>query len=221
VEEALKVKEVEKLLGGMGAELEEQFSAFEKQAKERVRIATQYGFDVVAIEKRNAEDRAALVDQILSSRVGSLQTLLDDFKFGDLFEGTAADQRTALLAEIATTRTAADAGEDGAADRLAALLRQLTELSRDAFGTAGSEYATDRDSAVSAAEAVIKAENDRIRAAQDAVATTNSELKTISTLTYESNDLLSQIAASLAQLTGSQAITTSLPAYTDLVAIGK
>jgi hypothetical protein len=199
LEEALKVREVEKLLGGLGAELEDQFKAFETQAKERVRIATQYGFDVVEIEKRNAEDRAKLVDEILSDRVGSLQQLLNDMKFGDLFEGSAADRREALLVEIAKARQAAEAGEDGAADTLADLLRQLTELSREAYGTAGDEYAADRDNAVSAAEAVIKAENDRIKAAQDAVDATNAKLDTANELANEQVQYLAEIASSLAR----------------------
>jgi len=206
LEEALKVKQVETLLGGIGAELQNQFQALEAQAKERLRIATQYGFDVVAIEKKNAEDRAKLVDQLLSERVGSLQALLDDIKFGDLFEGSLADQRQALLAEIAKTKTAADAGEEGAADKLATLSRQLIDLSRDAYGTAGNEYGADRASVIGASETVIQLENDRIRAAADAAAQTNSTLATISDQTAVSNDLLSKIAAALTAAGGANAV---------------
>src|SRR3546814_21053129 len=95
-----------------------------------------------------------MVDQILSDRIGSLQSLLDNMKYGDLFEGSLADQRQALLAQVAEAKTAAEAGEEGAADRLATLSRQLVELSRDAFGTAGAEYASDRDSVIGPAAAV-------------------------------------------------------------------
>ncbi len=199
IAEALKVQEVEQLLGGLGAEMAAQFKAFEAQAKERLRIATQYGFDVVAIEKRNAEDRAKLVDQILTDRVGSLQTLLDDMKFGNLAEGSLVDQRTALLAEIAKAQAAAQAGEEGAADKLAALSRSLIELSREAYGTAGDEYGADRDNAIAAAEAVIKAENDRIKAAQDSVGATNTKLDTANQLAEEQVQYLAEIASSLAQ----------------------
>lgn len=199
IAEALKVQEVEQLLGGLGAEMAAQFKAFETQAKERLRIATQYGFDVVAIEKKNAEDRAKLVDQILTDRVGSLQTLLDDMKFGNLAEGSPADQRTALLAEIAKAQAAAQAGEEGAADKLASLSRSLIELSREAYGTAGDEYGADRDNAIAAAEAVIKAENDRIKAAQDSVGATNTKLDTANQLAEEQVQYLAEIASSLAQ----------------------
>ncbi|NML88344.1 hypothetical protein HHL26_04595 [Sphingobium sp. TB-6] len=203
--EALKVKEVETLLGGIGAELQNQFQALETQAKERLRIATEYGFDVVAIEKKNAEDRAKLVDQLLTERIGSIQTLLNDLKYGDLYEGSLADQRQALLAEIAKAKTAAEAGEDGAADKLATLSRQLVELSRDAYGTAGSEYASDRDSVINASENILQIETDRIQAAADAAAQTNTTLSTISDQTAVSNDLLAKIAAALTAAGGTNA----------------
>ena len=197
VAEALKVREVEELLGGMGDALKRQFAEFEEQAKERLRIATQYGFDVKKIEERNAEDRAKLVEQILSSRVGSLQTLLDDLKFGDLFEGTAAERRDKLLTEIASAKSDAEKGVDGAADKLADLTRQLVETSRDAYGTAGGEYAADRSNAISTAEKIIAAENERIRAAQQATVDTSKAMQTQNQLTNETNDILSEMRAIL------------------------
>jgi len=212
IAEALKVQEVEDLLGGLGSEVEKALRDYEDQAKERLRIATQYGFDVTAIEKRNAEDRAKLIDQILEQRVGSLKQLLEDMAYGDLFEGSLVDQRQALLGEIAKARTDADNGVDGAGDTLASLLRKLQDVSRDAYGTAGPEYAADRATAQAAAEAVIKAENDRIKAAQDAQLSTVAKLETSNALADEANDLLTQIAkntAALASLTGSSAAATS------------
>lgn len=197
IQEALKVRDVEEIIGGIGSTLERQFAEFETQAKERLRIARQYGFDVTKIEQRNAEDRAKLVDQILAERVGGLQQLLEDLKFGDLFEGSAADRRDKLLAEIATAKTDAEQGVDGAADRLADLTRQLVETSRDAYGTAGSEYASDRASAISNAEAIIAAENERIKAAQQATLDTSKAMQTQNQLTNETNDILSEIRALL------------------------
>jgi hypothetical protein len=197
VQEALKVREVEEILGGLGNALERQFREFEDQAKERVRIATQYGFDVSKIEARNAEDRAKMVEQILSTRVGSLQQLLDDMKFGDLFEGSAADRRSKLLTEIAAAKADAEKGVDGAADKLADLTRKLVETSRDAYGTAGGEYASDRSNAISTAEKIIAAENERIRAAQQASVDTSKAMQTQNQLTNETNDILSEMRAIL------------------------
>lgn len=219
--EALKVQEVENLLSGLGTQMASQFKAFEAQAKERVRIASQYGFDVVAIEKKNAEDRVKLVDQLLTDRVGSLQTLLADMKSGDLFEGSAVDRRTALLSEIASVKAKAEAGEDGAADKLAALVRQLIDTTKEDFGTAGGELTSDRATAISAAESVIKAENDRIRAAQDAATGTTEQLASISTKTDETNDLLAKIAGDIATIANGGSGGGSIVLDTDLVAIGR
>lgn len=193
VKEALKVQEVEEIVAGLGGTLERQFREFEAQAKERVRIATQYGFDVTKIEQRNAEDRAKLVDQILTERVGSLQSLLDDLKYGDLFEGTADERRSKLLTEIAVAKSDAEKGVDGAADKLADLSRQLVETSREAYGTAGGEYASDRANAISTAEAIIAAENERIRAAQQATVDTSKAMQTQNQLTNEANDMLAEM----------------------------
>ena len=206
--EALKVQEVEELLGGLGSQLQKQFREFENQAKERVRIATQYGFDVVAIEARNAEDRAKLIDDILTNRVGSLQDLLKDLKFGSLFEGTATERRDRLLTEIASARTDAEKGVDGAADRLADLSRQLIETSREAFGTAGPEFASDRASTISTAEAIIAAENERVRAAQQAAIDTSRALQTNNQLTGETNDILAEIRTILGRDTSLGVVNT-------------
>lgn len=219
IAEALKVQEVEQMLGGLGSQLASQFKAFETQAKDRVRIATQYGFDVAAIEKKNAEDRVKLVDQILTDRVGSLQSLLNDMKFGDLAEGSAVDRRNALLAQIATARADAEAGKDGAADKLAAYLRQLLDLTEDAFGTAGKELASDRDLAKTAGEAVIKAENDRIKAAQNAsmesaaaLATANDIAKEQTTLIGKTNSILDSILSAIGGTGGRPPVDTALVA---------
>lgn len=200
--EALKVDEVETLLGGIGAELEKTFQQFERQAAERVRIARQYGFDLVKLEQVNAEQRAKVFEDVLQSRIGSLQQLLDDLNFGDLFEGSAADQRQALLVQIAKAKSEAEAGKEGAADTLAQLERKLVDLSRDAFGTAGAEFASDRAGAKSAAEEIIKIENDRVKAAQDAAIATNQKLDTNNQLTNETNDLLAETNALLRGMGG-------------------
>ena len=204
VQEALKVQEVELAIGGLGAELEKAFKDFERQAQERVRIATDYGFNVVEIEKRNAEDRLKLSEQLLEQQVGSLQRLIDEMTSGSLFEGSAVDQRQALLDQIAAVREAAAAGEDGAADKLAGLLEQLNSVSRDAYGTTGG-FADDRALILDAARDTIAKANQRITDAQNgsdpALATTNATLDEIADQNSQSlaalgisNDLLAQIA---------------------------
>ena len=129
---------------------------------------------------------------------------------------------TALLAEIAKARAAAEAGEDGAADTLATLSRQLIELSREAYGTAGGEYLTDRDSAIADAQAVIKAETDRVTAAQEAAGSTNEKLDEANDIAATSAASLEDISSKLSTLidavsTGASALTVD----TSLVAIGR
>lgn len=212
VAEALKVQEVEMLIGGIGAELEKAFKDFENQAQERLRIAKAYGFDIVAVEQRNAEDRLKLSEQLLEKQVGSLQKLIDEMTTGSLFEGSAVEQRDALLAEIEKAKAAANAGEDGAADKLAGLLEQLNTVSRDAYGTTGG-FADDRALILDAARDAIAKANQRITDAQKgsdpALATTNAALD-------ENNDQNAAIIAQLAQLNSTLGKTLTSNGKTDL-----
>jgi len=200
--EALKVQEVEDLLSDLGGTMGRQFKDFERQAQERLRIAREYGFDVVALEKRTAEDRAKLVEDVLGARVGSLKALLSDISFGDLFEGSLTDQRTKLLGEISTARADAEAGVDGAADKLADLSRRLIELSRSAFGTAGGEFASDRQTAITGAERVIQLESERVRLAQEGQAQTNEHLNENNNQNAEMITVLRGMDGKLAALIG-------------------
>lgn len=191
--EALKVQSVELAIGGLGAQLEKQFKDFERQAADRLRIARQYGFDVVKMEERNAADRLALSKKLAADQIGSLQTLIDSMTSGSLFEGNAIDQRQAVLDQIAATRADANAGVEGAADKLAGLLEQLNNVSRDAYGTTGG-FAADRATILDEARATIAAANQRVsdaaKASDPALTATNAALN-------ENND---QNAAMLAAL---------------------
>lgn len=197
LKEAGKVGEVEDLLRGTAGALERQFRDLERQDKDRLRIAIQYGFDVSKIEETSARDRLKLVEDTLKSSIGSLRTLLDDLNFGDLFEGSATDKRQQLLVRIAKAEGDAKGGVEGAADQVATLRRELVASSRDAFGTAGPEYAADRESTRTAAETIIAQENVRVKAAQDAQLATNAKLDEGNALTNETNDMLAQQTAIL------------------------
>ena len=191
VREAVKVQDLELALGGIGEELRRQFAQFEQQAKERLRIARQYGFDVVAVEKRNAEDRVKLQEKLLKQQVGSLQQLIDDLTSGSLFEGSAVDQRTALLAQINKARADANAGVEGAADTLNQLLQQFNSVSKNVYGTTGG-FADDRQQILDIARDAIAKANQRVAEAQKvtdpALAETNTQLN-------ESNDQLAKLSA--------------------------
>jgi Prophage tail length tape measure protein len=193
VREAVKVQDLELALGGIGEELRRQFAQFEQQAKERLRIAGKYGFDVVAVEKRNAEDRLKLQEKLVKQQVGSLQQLIDELTAGSLFEGSAVDQRKALLDQIAKARADANAGVEGAADTLNQLLQQLNSVSKDAYGTTGG-FSNDRQLILDIARDTIAQANKRVvdaqaKASDPALTETNAQLN-------ESNDQLAKIASS-------------------------
>lgn len=205
LEEALKVREVEKLLGGLGAEMEDAFRQFESQAKERLRIATEYGFDVLEIEKRNAEDRADLIESMMKEQVGALQNLISEMTSGSMFEGSAVEQRTAILAEIEKAKADVAAGKDGAADVLASLFERLNDVSREAYGTTG-QYAADRAMILDQAQAAIEAAQVRITAAANAASsasaatTSDPALAATAAAMDENNDQNAELIALMREL---------------------
>lgn len=168
VNTALKVQQVEDLIGGFASASQKAFSDFEKQAADRLKIATQYGFDVVKLEKINGEQRVALYDQILEAQTGSLKSLLASINGGDLFEGSAVDKRNAIQANVDQLRKDSAAGVEGANDKLAQALSDLVTASKDAFGTGGGQYAGDRANTISIAQQVIDQANSDLKAAQKA-----------------------------------------------------
>jgi hypothetical protein len=207
LKEALKVQEIEVLVDGIGGQIKKVFKDFERQAAERVRIAREYGFDVVKIEERNAADRLKLTKQLLDEQVGSLQDLINEMTSGSLFEGSAVEQRAKLLDQVAAAKAAADVGEEGAADRLAALLAQLNAASKAAFGTTGG-FASDRTTILDAARDTIAKFNQRVedaaRGSDPALVTTNATLdeiaeqsaRTLAELGVQSDYLAQIVAAS-------------------------
>lgn len=190
--EALKVNDLETALAGVGGQFDKIFRAFEQSAADRVRIAKTYGLDLVKTEELNDKERQKVFDDALTSRIGDLKNLLDSINFGDLFEGTAADQRQALLQKIANTRTQADQGVEGAASTLAGLERQLIDLSRTAFGTAGPEFAADRAQAQADAQRIIDEETARAHEAQEQAIAALNAATTQNDLTNETNGLLAR-----------------------------
>jgi uncharacterized protein (TIGR02594 family) len=190
LQEALKVQNLESLLKGVGGTLDQAFRSFEVQAKDRVRIAKTYGLDLVKTEELNAKERVKVFDDVLQSRIGDLKGLLDSMKFGDLAEGTLADQRKALLAQISTVRAQADQGVDGAASQLAGLESSLLGKSRAGFGTAGPEYAADRAAAEADAQRIIAEETARAREAQQQAIDSLNAATTQNNLTNETNGLI-------------------------------
>ena len=205
LKEALKVGDLQTLIGGTQASLKKIFATEESNAKERLRLAQTYGVSIVATEKANADSMSKLVASTLKSQVGSLQSLIDDMTSGSLFEGNALDKIAALNTAIAKAKSDVDAGVEGAADTLTKLYQDRLTASKDAYGTTGA-YAADRIATLDDARSTIARANAQILAAQaksdPALATTNAHLDEnndqngqIITALKDNTALLSQIAS--------------------------
>jgi hypothetical protein len=197
MQEALKVSNVEDLLGGVSGQLTKSFKAFEKEAADRLRIAREYGFDIVQVEAANAKERVALTDKLMDQQVGSLKRLVDELTSGSMFEGSAVDRRTALLDSITKAQADVQAGVDGAGDKLASLYEQLNSVSKEVYGTTGG-FAVDRAAIVDQARAAIAKVNADVSAAQQrasdpALTATNAALD-------ENNDQNAKVIAQNEQI---------------------
>ncbi|MDB2694397.1 hypothetical protein N9Y45_03005 [Erythrobacter sp.] len=199
IKEALAVSDLESLLSDAGDAWLQELEDFEQVARERVDLARRYGLDLVKVEELNARERLALTEDLLAEQVGSLQDLINEMTSGSMFEGTAVDRREALLGEIATARGQAQAGEEGAADRLAGLLRQLNEVSSDVYGSTGG-FASDRSTILDTARDVISAANQRL---EDARAASDPALVQTNAALDENNDQNAMIIGRLEDLNAS------------------
>ncbi len=191
--EAVKTADLELALGGVGAQLAKEFKTFERTAADRLRIAKAYGFDIVKVEELNAKQRLALNEKLLKDQVGSIQNLIDELTTGSLFEGSAVDQRAALLSKIEAARADANAGVEGAGDKLAGLLEKLNSVSRDAFGTTGG-FAADRQLILDVSRDVIARYNQRVNDAQKG---SDPALQTTNALLDEQTNQLAKIGADI------------------------
>lgn len=167
VANALKVQDLERLIEGVTDPFRAAFRDFEAQAKERLKTARQFGFDVVEIEKINADERKRLVEAQLESVTGPVKRLLDELKFGGGAEGSIIDQRNALIAEQARLQAQVDGGDLSAIDNLAQISSQLIDVTKEAFGTTGA-FADTRGSTTALLEQLLSDTETRIRASSEA-----------------------------------------------------
>ncbi|RIK92495.1 MAG: hypothetical protein DCC73_11985 [Proteobacteria bacterium] len=195
--EATKVVNLERFIDSFTNPFKTAAKEFELQAAERVKVARNYGFDVVEIERLNAKEREKFIAATLEQTTGSVKRLLDDLKLGGRAEGSAVERRAALLAERDQLAAKAQAGDTSALDRLAEISAQLLDASEEAFGSTQA-YADDRAATMSLLQSLLTETEARIKAAQDeakasVAAATNPQLS-------EANQSLDDIANGVGQL---------------------
>jgi|GEM_PF-3011544 len=137
LQKALDVQEFENYLEGIKEPMRNVFLEFERQAKERLDRARQFGFGLAQIEEFNAKERAEILEAELARTVGSLKDLLDELTFGDLAGGTPQERLDRLRAEQAEAAAAVRNGDEGAAEDFAAITREILAISEQLFGSAG------------------------------------------------------------------------------------
>lgn len=199
VAEALKVQDLERLLENRANPFASVFRDFERQAADRLKIARQYGFDVVEIERVNAEERAKLLKEQLAETTASAKALLDDLRFGSRSEGSVSQRLAALGSERSRLEGLVAGGDTTQIDALSQVIQQQLDLSREAFGSTG-QFAADRSGAISSLETLIRQTEDRINAAS-AEAQTVDKLTELNTTADEQMTELQRQTALLQQLT--------------------
>lgn len=201
IREATKVDALESLLDGLVGGNAKALREFEAQAKDRLRIATQFGFDVVKVEAANAKERKSLITQSLDEAVGGLREILESFKTGDRATGSLSDRRDALISERDVLAQTAGTDRE-AADRLARVIAQIDDISLEAFGTAGGQFASDRATNTNIAQRIVDQANAEITAASaKAQGIAGTGTASTDALIKASNERLAALEGGLNELT--------------------
>jgi hypothetical protein len=205
VAEALKVKGLEDLLANRENPFASVFRNLEDQIAQRLKVARDYGFDLVQIEEINGEERARVLRDTLASTTGSIRQLLADLTIGSRATGSVAERLAGLTAERDRVSALARAGDTSQLDVLANLVSQIDDLQRQAFGATApaadgraesvallNELISQTEARIEAAAAAARVDNDRT---YQQLTEANSSLDDMVNLMGLNNQLLAQLAA--------------------------
>jgi hypothetical protein len=185
VADALKVKGLEDLLGDRKNPFASAFRNLENQLKQRVDVASKYGFDLVEIERVNGEDRAKALKDTLANATGSVRNLLNDLQFGSRATGSATQRLAGLTSERDRLTGLVRNGDTSQLDAVASVVQQIIDLQKETFGTTGAAV-TGRADNISLLNDLVSQTDERIKAAADAA----------KTATGTTNDKLTELNAS-------------------------
>jgi hypothetical protein len=212
VAEALKVKGLEDLLADRNNPFLAGFRSLETQLKQRLDVARNNGFDLVQIEKINAEDRAKALKDTLASATGSVRNLLTDLTIGSGATGSATQRLAGLSAERDRLTALARGGDGSQLDAIASIVKQIDDLQKETFGsTAG--FASGRADSVALLNDLIRQTEDRAKAAADqARAQTQTTVDKLTELNASADDqynVQTEMKALLASIDGRLAAGTA------------
>jgi hypothetical protein len=193
VAEALKVKGLEDLLANQSNPFSSLFRDLEITLRDRVRVARDYGFDVLEIERINAQDREKLLRDTLARTTSSVRQLLDDLTFGSRATGSINERLAGLTAERDRVAALARGGDTSQLDALASLISQIDNLQREAFGST-APAAAGRQESVALLNELISSTETRIREAADAA---RSGTDTTNSLLGEANASLDELVLAM------------------------
>ena len=189
VRTALNVDALEQSLAGVFGPATKAFGEFERQTAERLRLARQFGFDIVKVEATAARERKTLISRSVEEAVGDLRNVLESFRSGDRATGSLAERRDLLITERNRLEREAPTDSD-AARKLASIITQIDDISLEAFGTAGGQFAADRRANTDIAQRIVDQANSEIIAASDrARASSGTGSSSTDILIKQSNEL--------------------------------
>lgn len=206
VSEALKVKGLEDLLADRKNPFTAVFRTLETQLKQRVDIASKYGFDLVEIERINGEDRAKALKDTLANTTAGVRNLLNDLQFGSRATGSATERLAGLSTERDRLAGLVRGGDTSQLDAVANVVQQIIDLQKETFGATGAAVSGRADSVALLNDLVAQTE-DRIKAAADAAkngtATTNDKLTELNASADDQVRLLTEAVARLGAIEAS------------------
>jgi hypothetical protein len=219
VSEALKVKAVEDLLDSSGNPFSAAIKAFERQAAQRLQVAQDYGLDVLAVERANADQRKKLIEQSLEQSIGSAKALLNELQYGSRATGSFGERRAALMTERDRLLGLANAGDNEAAQKLTDVLQQLLDVSSAGYG-ATDVFAADRSSTLSLLQQLVAQRQAQLDAAVTAAKQPDPQLTEANASLDDLVSISQRMAASLAELAAKGGATGGSSGLAELYARG-
>ena len=161
-------------IAGIREPLQFALAQFEDYADELRRNGEVLNADMALLEERLGLERQEIIQRFGQAANDSLRALLEEIRQGDLGGALATDRLAAIRANFTATQAQASAGDADARNRLAALGRDLLELSREVFASS-SGFQGDKSLVLQALEGLVPGFAGGTRSAPGGVALVGEE----------------------------------------------